>query len=196
MTGFLMVLLTASLLSEEELRFSYMYKQGADTSCGIAVTASVLNHYWNIPVTETELYQVMIVDSPDGGEANYTVSFKRVSDCLAQYGVQSKAYKMNWDELTDTLSKDYAPIIIHYSDPTPHFALLLEIKDSYAFVADPARGFSFVNKSTFEKQYSGNALLTASRSAVKNTERIAEISQKEATRLARLNDLARIGGRR
>jgi predicted double-glycine peptidase len=62
MTRFLFTLLSTMLISEEELRFAHNYKQGYDTSCGIAVTASLLTKYWNIPVTEADLYQELIVD--------------------------------------------------------------------------------------------------------------------------------------
>ena len=53
-----------------------------------------------------------------------------------------------------------------------------------------AKGFEIVDKPAFEKNYSGNALLTASRSTVKDTERIQRITAAETERLATLQTLA------
>jgi predicted double-glycine peptidase len=192
MTRFLFTLLSAALLSEEELRFTSINKQGYDTSCGIAVTASLLSTYWNIPVTEEELYTTMILDRiEDGSAAHYTVSFSTIAECLKEYGIQSRAYAMNWQELSDSLAKGYAPIIVHYGEPNPHFALLLHIEGEYAFVADPAQGFGLAHKKIFTGKYSGNAMLTASRSAVKNTEAARAAVAGANMRLDRLRGMAR-----
>jgi ABC-type bacteriocin/lantibiotic exporter with double-glycine peptidase domain len=168
MTVFLFSLLTTALLSEEELRFAYNSKQGVDTSCGIAATASLLNQYWNIPVSEADLYQGMIFNNAHEGDANYSISFKTIIDCLSQYGVAARAYKMDWEGLRNALAKGYAPILIHYDKPNPHFALLLHIEEDFAFAADPAKGFEFVGRKEFERNYSGNALLAASHRVKKN----------------------------
>jgi hypothetical protein len=45
MDRFLFTLLATMVISEEDLRFTHVYKQGDDTSCGVAVTASLLNTY-------------------------------------------------------------------------------------------------------------------------------------------------------
>jgi ABC-type bacteriocin/lantibiotic exporter with double-glycine peptidase domain len=189
MTAFLFSLLTAALLSEEELRFAYNGKQGADTSCGIAATASLLR-YWNTPVAEADLYQEMIFNNAREGDANYSVSFKTIMDCLSRYGLAARGYKMNWGGLRDALEKGYAPILIHYDKPNPHFALLLHIEGGYAFAADPAKGFEFVDQREFERNYSGNALLAASVRAEKNGGYIESLIAKEMGRLDALRRLA------
>ncbi|MDR1072894.1 MAG: hypothetical protein LBL45_04375 [Treponema sp.] len=190
MTALLFSLLTMALLSEEELRFAYNSKQGADTSCGVAATASLLNQYWNIPVSEADLYQVMIFNNAQEGDANYSISFKTIIDCLSQYGMAARAYKMDWDGLRDALAKGYAPILINYDKPNPHFALLLHIEGGFAFAADPANGFEFVGKKEFERNYSGNALLTASAYVKKNGGYIESLIAKEKARLNMLQSLA------
>jgi ABC-type bacteriocin/lantibiotic exporter with double-glycine peptidase domain len=183
------------LISEEELRFAHNYKQGYDTSCGIAVTASLLTKYWNIPVTEADLYQELIVDRISDEQVNYTVSLLAIADCLKQYQIQGRAYRMEWETLDDSLKKGFTPIIIHYEEPNPHFALLLHLEPQYALVADPAVGINLVAKKTFTKHYSGNALLTASRTAVKSSEYIKTVTSDETKRLGRLQSLALQRGR-
>jgi predicted double-glycine peptidase len=185
-----LLLLLSLVTPEESLRFEYAYKQGFDTSCGVAVTASLLNYYWNTPITEETLYRDMILDNIKEDSDNYTVNFLNISNYIQKHEVQSRSYKMDWDELGDTLQKNYAPVVINYAKPDPHFALLLNMRDGYAFVADPARGFEFVDKKTFEKNYSGYAMLTASAKIQKNTARVQEIAAKEEKRLDRLQNLA------
>ena len=149
MTRFLFTLLSTLLISEEELRFTYAQKQGYDTSCGVAVTASLLNTYWNTPVNEPDLYQDMIIDRTAETDTTYTVSFLTISEYLKQHRIAARAYKMDFPTLTDSLQKDYAPIIVNYIEPRPHFALLLHIDTrGFAFLADPARGFQFVDSQT------------------------------------------------
>jgi len=194
MTRFLFTLLSLSVISGEDLRFTAIEKQGFDTSCGVAVTASLLATYWNIPVAESDLYQDMILDRLDGTGANYTISFATMLDYLPRRGVAGKAYRMDWDALADSLAKGYAPVVINYDKPKPHFALLLAVNagdtGAFAVVADPARGTGLVSRAVFEAEYSGNALLTASREAERNAEFIAGEVTAEERRLAALERLA------
>jgi ABC-type bacteriocin/lantibiotic exporter with double-glycine peptidase domain len=198
MTRFLFTLLSTMLISGEELRFTYAQKQGYDTSCGVAVTASLLNTYWNTPINEVDLYQDMILDrlAETGGnevsDTNYTISFLIMTDYLKQHRIAARAYKMDFSTLADSLQKGYAPIVVNYTEPQPHFALLLHINErGFAFVADPARGFEFVDSDTFNKNYSGNALLTASNGVPpKNSEYVQAVIATEERRLDRLEELA------
>ncbi|MCL2608351.1 MAG: cysteine peptidase family C39 domain-containing protein [Treponema sp.] len=68
-------------------------------------------------------------------------------------------YRMNWDELAQALAGGFAPLIVHYDRPSGHFALLLHIEGDFAFVADPSYGLALVDRATFLRRFSGNALL-------------------------------------
>jgi ABC-type bacteriocin/lantibiotic exporter with double-glycine peptidase domain len=179
------------LLTEEDLRFTYVYKQGYDTSCGVAVTATLLNTYWNIPITEEDLYQSLILDQTDEDTVTYTVSLYTIAEYLKTWGIQSRPYKMDLETLDDSLKKGYAPVLIHYEKPVPHFALLVHMEAGYAFVADPARGFGLVDTQQFMKNYSGNTLLTASREASKDTTALETVITGGKKRLNQLQGLAR-----
>ena len=180
------------LISEEELRFSYAQKQGYDTSCGVAVTASLLNTYWNTPINEADLYQNMVFDRVEEVDTTYTISFLTMTEYLKQHRIAARAFKMDFSTLADSLQKGFAPIVVNYIEPRPHFALLLHIDTrGYAFLADPARGFGVVDSQTFNKNYSGNALLTASSGVPpKNSAYIERVITNEERRLDRLEELA------
>jgi predicted double-glycine peptidase len=190
MGRFMFVLLASVLVSEEELRFVPVYKQGYDTSCGISATASLLDMYWGVPVSEPQMYQDMVVNRLSDEDTNYTISMRTIMEYLNQHNVASQAYRMDWDTLTDTLQKGYAPIMVHYEEPRPHFALLLNIENNYALVADPAFGIHFVNNQTFTRNYSGNALLTASYTLERKSGYIKEAVDSESRRLESLEKLA------
>jgi ABC-type bacteriocin/lantibiotic exporter with double-glycine peptidase domain len=192
MTRFLFTLLSTLLISEEELRFTYAQKQGYDTSCGVAVTASLLNTYWNTPINEADLYQDMILDRTAETDTTYTINFLTMTDYLKQHRIAARAYKMDFPTLADSLQKGFAPIVVNYIEPRPHFALLLHINErGFAFLADPARGFEFVDSQTFTKNYSGNALLTASSGVpAKNSAYVETVIATEERRLDRLEELA------
>jgi predicted double-glycine peptidase len=191
MKWFLFLLLTQTMVSEESLRFANVYKQGYDTSCGIAATASLLRYYWNIPVEEADLYQTMILDQAATDADTYAISFLDIISQTQQHGLAARAYKMDWDTLSDTLQKGFDPVVINYEKPQPHFALLVHLEKDVAFVTDPAKGFEIVDKPTFEKNYSGNALLTASYSTIKDTDRIRRITEDGTARVEALQKLAR-----
>jgi predicted double-glycine peptidase len=196
MSRFLFTLLATMVMSEEDLRFTHVYKQGYDASCGVAVAATLLNTYWNIPATEADLYQSLILDKNSEDAAGYTVSLFTIAERLQTRGVQSRAYRMDWETLEDSLKKGYGPALIHYEKPDLHFALLTLIEGDYAFAADPSRGFGIVDKRWFMKNFSGNVLLTASRTAEKNVEALETVNAGGKKRLARLESLSRRGGLR
>jgi predicted double-glycine peptidase len=191
MSRFMFVLLASALVSEEELRFVPVYKQGYDTSCGISATASLLDVYWGVPISQAQMYQDLVIDHLSDADASYTISMLTIMDYLKKHNVASQAYRMDWVTLVDTLQKGYAPILVHYAEPRPHFALLLAIIRNYALVADPAYGIHFVNFLVFTHNYSGNALLTASHTLEKKSGYIVDVIGNGSRRLESLERLAK-----
>jgi ABC-type bacteriocin/lantibiotic exporter with double-glycine peptidase domain len=188
---FLLILMT-TVISQEDLRFTYVHKQGFDTSCGIATIATLLSEYWNIPVKEEGLFE----DMAGSETAVYTINFFAMSEYLDKHDILTRAFRMNWDELIDTLGQGFAPIIIHYDRPEQHFALLLHIEGENAIVADPAKGLEFINKEQFTKKFSGNVLLAASRTQQKNDGYLQQAINEKLKSIERLNQISRIQRRR
>jgi predicted double-glycine peptidase len=196
MNLFLFLLLSTYVITQEDLRYSHMYKQEFDTSCGMATTTTLLSKYWGIPVVEADMYQEIIVEKEGNGEQDYTINFVNMGEYMLKYGIQAQAFKMDWDELVNTLEKGFSPIIVNYQFPTAHFVLLLHIERDHAYVADPARGLEIIDQKTFVKWYSGNVLLTASRAQQKNEGYIQNVIQETRQRHNRLDRITHIQGRR
>jgi len=158
-------------LSKEALRFQYTYEQGFDTSCGIAVTVTLLNTYWGFNVSERELIEKFI--SPKLETKDYSVSIKDIAEILRSYNLATKAFAMNLDQVKDAVKKGFAPIIVHYEKPVKHFVLLLGFDKEWIIIADPARGLEAISVETFLERYSGNVLLVASSTKKVQLEKLA-----------------------
>jgi predicted double-glycine peptidase len=173
--GLVMLMAVDHTVPKESLRFRHVMEQGLDASCGLATAASALNLYWQIPVLEAELLAGLFTGGAN--EEVWTdgrVSLASMAAAFEARGVSARAFRLDWDGLEDVLLRGYAPVVVHYDRPDPHFALLLGISGETAVVADPARGLETLAKAGFEKRYSGVALVLASRSRQRNPGRLEE----------------------
>jgi hypothetical protein len=81
---------------------------------------TLLSLYWDIPVTEEELISLVLdPDTPD-----LSVSLHELQIVLGQYGLESRGYKMEFEELMQAAAR-FSPILIHYGKPNKHYSLLL-----------------------------------------------------------------------
>lgn len=161
MHSLFLLLSLSTALSKESLRFQYCQEQGFDTSCGMSVAATALVHYWSVPVSEAELIDLVLLDKMADG--NYTVSLADIARCFAEYGIQSKAFRADWMQIRDMISKGYAPLVAHYVNPSKHFVLILGFDGDAIISADPAAGLVRLSRSQFEDRYSGAVMALASR---------------------------------
>mgnify|MGYP006298408561 CR=1 FL=1 len=206
------ILLTLFLLQEtvpkEELRFTHVYEQENDTSCGFSIVGTLLSLYWDIPVTEEELISLVLdPDAPD-----LSVSLHELQIVLSQYGLESRGYKMEFEELMQAITR-FSPILIHYTKPNKHYALLLGAAGTgmiaentaptsngqtektvgestqYVITADPGRGREIMTPKHFNERWSGTLLLVGSRSRTVNTDRIDTLTTEAVERIYQLEDL-------
>lgn len=182
------------ILSKESLRFQYTMEQGFDTSCGMSVVATALNLYWGVPTDELEL-----IESTMGGKLEngvYTVSLADMAQAFEGRGLATRAYRLGWVELEGLIAKGYAPVVVHYSEPKKHFALLLGFKGGRAITVDPARGLESLSRKAFEERYSGTVMALASKTLKADTVLVDEAVAYAAERQSRLEDSAmRVGSR-
>ena len=145
-----------------------------DASCGLATVASALSLYWHVPVSESELL-VELFPPLSGLDEKHDGTLSLASMAVAFQGraVSAKAFRLDWTGLEETLLLGYAPLVVHYDRPEPHFALLLSISDGIAVLADPARGLETLSKTGFERRYSGVAMALASPSMHTDVELLA-----------------------
>jgi len=165
-------------VSKEALRFRYVMEQGLDASCGMATVATALSLYWRVPILEAELLTGLFTqDDMLDGRADGRVSLATMVVAFESRGVSAKAFRLDWDGLVEILARGYAPVVVHYDRPDPHFALLLGISGELAIVADPARGLETLGRADFEKRYGGVAMALASRALQRDTELLDAVIQ-------------------
>lgn len=154
----LLLLLLASTLDRESLRFAYIAEQGWDNSCGFGALAYLMNRYWGKPADETSLVIEFFPERIVSGDL--TVSFADMSAILKAKGFACAGYRMDYAQLGAAL-KAYAPILVHFSFPDGHFALALAQDDDWIIVSDPAEGTLVLPKEDFLSRWSGKALVAA-----------------------------------
>lgn len=182
------------LISKESLRFQFCHEQGFDTSCGLTVVATVLDHYWGVPVSEYELIEKIIAEKLAADD--YSVSLSDLSEAFRIYGLSSKAFKMDWDALALMVQKGYSPLIVHYDKPEKHFGLILGFNGDTVITLDPARGIESLSRQTFMSRYSGSAMLVASQSKKPDAAKIKKaIDWSEGRRLALEQEAERFMGK-
>ncbi len=140
--------------SMEELKFSAVHEQDADESCGLSVLASILNLYLGIETNEKELLDLLREDI----NLENRVNMQQMMQAFKHYSFQTKAYKMDIENLRKAVNL-YAPIIVHYDRPKPHFAFILFMDDKKIVIADPALGINVDSINTFKNKWSKTALL-------------------------------------
>ena len=166
-------------IPKEDLRFQYVNEQEYDTSCGYSTVSSLLSKYWELNVSEDDIVNKYL---PGKIEKNdYKTSLADLSKILTDYSIANKAYKMTYGQFMN-VDKKYFPIIVHYSKPDEHFALVLGIRDNNIITADPARGVEILTEEQFLYRWSNIVLLSTSRERLLNRRRLNKAITVAVTR--------------
>ncbi len=120
--------------------------QMEDLECGAASLAMVMAYYgkW-VPLEQVRI---------DCGVSRDGSSAKNVLRAARNYGFEAKGYRIEPEDF----KKDVIfPCIIHWN--FNHFVVLNGIKNSYAYINDPARGFVKVPMKEFDESFTGICLM-------------------------------------
>ncbi len=178
------------IVPKETLRFQYVHEQEFDSSCGFSTVSSLLNIYWGIDTDELKIITKFIETTGKNNHNKnerdkYATTLLDLSKIISSYGIANKSFKMNYNQLKNTLKK-YSPVLVHYKHPDKHFALVLSVygkkNDSIVIAADPARGLEALTKESFLGRWSGVVLLTASKYQKINKRVIERALNKEKRR--------------
>jgi predicted double-glycine peptidase len=147
-------------IPKETLKFLYVHEQEFDSSCGFSSVSSLLNIYWGIYTSEKQI--IDIVYTPNKGDVkNYTSTLAALAEIISSYNLANASFKMNFSELKKVTEK-FPPVLVHYSKPHNHFALVLCIIENGVVVADPLEGIELIHFRKFTNRWSGIVLITDS----------------------------------
>ena len=152
--------LICSLPGFAEEESQVLLRQHHDTSCGYAVTASLLNCCYGQEVSEASLIEAHPPETEDG---RYVISFLCISEMLCSQGVVSQGFFMALEDLPRTLEQ-FGPIICWDEDQQGHFYVLLHIfQDRFSNIyvtGDPSSGIIYEDTTAFRSRWSGRAVIS------------------------------------
>jgi len=163
----------SKIISLESLHFTDCYKQGLDTSCGIATTASFLRFFYNIELDEKKLIEQFFEKLKEKND--FTISMLDIKNILEYYGFTVKGVKITKLQLIKYSM--YAPVILHFEKPQKHFTIFTGFYGQYLFLVDPSIGIHFIDDKDFENKFSGYALFVYGKDELKRWDVIHRINE-------------------
>ena len=172
----------SKIISFESLHFTSCYKQGLDTSCGIATTATFLRFFYNINLDEKKLIEQFFEKLKE--KKDFTISMLDIKNILEYYGFTVKGVKVTRSQLLKYSM--YAPIILHFEKPLKHFTIFSGFYGQYIFLVDPSIGVHFIDSKDFDSKFSGYALFVYGKDELKRWDIIHRINEELKDRINHL----------
>jgi len=120
-------------------RNAQVVKQDWDYSCGAASLATLLTEYYQTPVSEQAILQVM-----DKGDLR--ASFEDMAQALAHFGFKAQDFAASWEQLV----KLRIPVVVYLKHrKDDHFSVLRGIDANTVWLADPSLGNRTYSKAQF-----------------------------------------------
>ena len=139
----------------EEIRFTSVFEQRRDYSCGIASISSLVSIYWGFEISEDELIDLLPGSKEPERDEDITMNdLLVILECL---GFTAGGFELTYDQLEEA-SSVYGPLIIHLTEGDGHFSLFLGETGGFVVLADPSRGCLIVSKNEFLMSWSNVAL--------------------------------------
>ena len=126
--GLWLSILLGTVRPAEDIRFTHVFPQLHDYSCGAASISSLASIYWGFGVMESDLS----ARAPTG-----PVSMFDLLRLLEYLGFTAGGFELSYEELRRA-SLRYGPLIVHLADRGGHFALFLGGTVDFAFLAGEA----------------------------------------------------------
>ena len=143
------------IASKEERRYSFGYRQGLDTSCGISATATLLRFFFRVDVDEEKLVNQFFDEMEEKGD--YTISLLDIKNILEYYKILSVGRQIETIQLYE--HERFIPFIVHIEKPQSHFTIFIGTYGEYLLFIDPSEGIVFESKERFEDRFSGYILI-------------------------------------
>ena len=138
-----------------ERRFSTVYRQQFDFSCGSAALASLLTFHYDDTVDEQSVFVDMFQHGNQQKIKKEGFSMLDMKLYLERRGYPSDGFKINLDQLHSTGS----PAITIINDKGyMHFVIIKGVNTQKVLIGDPAQGVKVIARHDFEEMW-GNRIL-------------------------------------
>lgn len=144
-----------SVTNYTEMRFSSVYKQQFDFSCGSAALASLLTFHYDDEVNEQSVFVDMFEHGDQEKIKKLGFSLLDMKNYLERRGYRSNGFKMKLDQLHEASSP---AITIIDADGYLHFVIIKGLTEQRVLVGDPAIGVNIVSRDKFEEMWADRIL--------------------------------------
>jgi uncharacterized protein len=167
-----------------ERRFSTVYRQQFDFSCGSAALASLLTFHYDDIVDEQSVFVDMFQHGNQQKIKKEGFSMLDMKLYLERRGYPSDGFKINLDQLHSTGS----PAITIINDKGyMHFVIIKGVNPQKVLIGDPAQGVKVITRHDFEKMW-GNRILFLIHGNLDPEVSYEQTRQEWANRLAPLGE--------
>lgn len=145
--------------SFQEQKYRNTVTQQHDFSCGSAALATLLSYNYNRPVSETDIFNDMIVNGDKKIISESGFSLLDIKRYLQRHGLDSSGYRAPLSKLEEVR---LPAIVLLNVRGYHHFVVLEGIANGRVLLADPANGMRSEPTGLFESEWSGIFFLITS----------------------------------
>jgi hypothetical protein len=150
--GFGSAAVTVNVQSFQEKKYSATLAQQYDFSCGSAALATLLTYNYNLPVSEQDVFNDMIVHGNKEVISTSGFSLLDLKNYLRRRGMESNGYRAPLEKLA---AVRVPAIVLVNVRGYSHFVVLEGIENGWVLLSDPANGMRDEPVGEFEKQWTG-----------------------------------------
>lgn len=161
-------------------RKSGIIRQTSDVTCGPAALASLLTFHLGEETSEHEIARL------SGTYERGTSTLLGLRNAARAKGYEAVGYRMTFSALMQEVETSGVPVLVHFKEPSLHYALVLGRVDDFVLVADPSRGNVSMHVGDFSRRWDNNALVVRTHSTVDPT-RLEKRKRSTATRIETLS---------
>ncbi len=170
---------------EYQTSFSYnsnkVLRQTTEVTCGPTALATLLNYYFYENTSEIEMAEL------SDTFINQTTTLAGLRNAARIKGYEAAGYQMTLSQLKKQIETSNIPVLIHYKEPTLHYALVTGIIDNYVLTSDPSVGNVTLDLIDFNRRWSGKALVIKPGDHKVNTTSVPEEKKSAELRIDSLN---------
>lgn len=133
-----------------------LIRQTTDVTCGPAAVASLLRFYFGVDTSEEEMARL------SGTYENKTSSLLGLRNACRAKGFEAHGYRMSLPQMLDEVDSRGVPVVVHFNEPSLHFALVIGRVGDFVIVSDPSQGNISMDISDFKRRWSGAVLVVRS----------------------------------
>lgn len=151
--------MSLNVQSFQEQKYQATIAQEHDFSCGSAALATLLSYNYGIPVSETAVFNDMILNGNKKVISELGFSLLDIKNYLTRRGLELNGYRAPLSKLAEVR---LPAIVLLNVRGYKHFVVLEGIENERVLLADPANGMRSEPIGVFQSQWSGIFFLVLS----------------------------------